>query len=107
MLPEDEVAWLLSKESPVHPTSITGFRFANGDLVILFDASMVAESDRLWKVRQAMSAAEKALQKIAEAKYAGPDRAVQASLCELTFGFVLVASQNFDQLWGLANAAHP
>ena len=106
MLPQDEVAWLLSKESPVHPTSITGFRFANGDLVILFDASMVVRSDSPNEVRQAISDAEKALQKMAEAKYPVPGKAVQASVRELTFGFVLVASRYFDQLWGLANAAH-
>ena len=106
VLPEDQVAWLLSKESPVHPSSITGFRFANGDLVILFDANMVVESDSTYEVRHAMSDAEKALQKMADAKYAGPNKAVQATVRDLTFGFVLVASRYFDQLWGLANAAH-
>jgi hypothetical protein len=106
MLPEDQAAWLLSKESPVHPTSITGFRFANGDLVILFDASMVVRPDSPNEARRAMSDAEKALQKMAEAKYAVPDKGVQASVRELTFGFVLVAGRYFDELWGLANAAH-
>jgi hypothetical protein len=105
VLPEDQVAWLLGEESPIHPASITGFRFANGDLVILFDASMVVESDSTYEVRHAMSDAEKALQKMADAKYAGPNKAVQATVRDLTFGFVLVASRYFDQLWGLANAA--
>jgi hypothetical protein len=107
MLPEDEVAWLLGNDAPVHPTNVAGFKFANGDLVVLFYASMLLgrlsdEAD----IEKAMSDAEKALQKVAEAEYAVPGKSVQASVRELTFGFVVVAGQNVEALWGLANAAH-
>jgi hypothetical protein len=106
MLPEDEVAWLLSKESPVHPTSTTGFRFANGDLVILFGASMLLRPDSPNDVRKALSDAQKALQKMAEARYQVSGKTVQVNIFELTFGFVVVAGQDAEELWGLANAAH-
>jgi hypothetical protein len=107
MLPDDEVAWLLGNDVPVHPTQVAGFKFANGDLVILCGASMLLgrlsdEAD----IRKAMSDAEKALQKVAEARYQVSGKTVHVAIEELNFGVVVVAGQDAEVLWSLANAAH-
>jgi hypothetical protein len=107
ILPDDEVAWLLGNDAPVHPTNVAGFKFANGDLVVLFYASMLLgrlsdEAD----IRKAMSNAEKALQKMAAARYQVAGKSVQASVRQLTFGFVVVAGKDAEALYGLANAAY-
>jgi hypothetical protein len=105
MLPGDKVAWLLSSDSPVHPTRAGGFRFANGDLVILFWGSMLAGSGSPDDVEKALSDARKALQKMAEAKCAVPGKSVQASVDDQVFGFIVVAGENADRLRGLAEVA--
>jgi hypothetical protein len=107
LLPDDEVAWLLGNDAPVHPTNVAGFKFANGDLVVLFYASMLlGRLSDVSDIRKVMSDAEKALQKVAESRYQVPGKSVQASVRQLTFGFVVVTGQYRDELWGLANAAY-
>jgi hypothetical protein len=107
MLPGDEVAWLLGKDAPIHATSATGFRLANGDLVILFGGSMlVAPESPDADIEKALSDAQTALQGMAEAKYVVVGKNVEVTVFDLTFGFVLVAEGDSKELWGLAIGAH-
>ncbi len=108
MLPEDEVAWLLGTDAAIHPASVSGFRFANGDLVILFGGSMLVDWDPLQEPdsTKVLSDAQTALQGMAEARYQVSGKSVEATVFDLAFGFIVVAGKDAGQLGGLALSAH-
>jgi hypothetical protein len=99
VLPEAEVAWLREPGSPLSVTDATGLRLDNGDLVVLFRGTMLTAPGE--EAEQAQ-----ALDQMAQDRYAGSDRKVQACLFDLTFGFIVVSNSYGGELWSLAVFAH-
>jgi hypothetical protein len=92
----DELAWLSDEVAQIAITDARGYRFANGDLVVLFfvEPVMGADQDAAWH----------GLDAVAQERYAEGDRRVW-TMADGDFGFVVVSRDYWSDLGRMAQWA--
>jgi hypothetical protein len=94
----EELAGVLDEAESVGATAIAGYRFANGDLVILFHFEPLQREG-------AQSAAYEELHRIANERYSTNERKVDAEIAYYDYGFITSSIGQYSALGGPARMA--